>query len=261
VVVVRVVVVDQGIVAKSHLNPDWRTHPNEMSPKSRTSLLIAVLACLPSSSAADPCDCIEGPWTYRSTIGANENQTFEGGCVVTNDWHVNWCYVKDNSCIHSMVSIIPGETRNYKQCSPCNCRGEAGCQYDAEYGAWCYTQGSKYFCDSSDDSQEGNANDWRNCDPCQCMKNWNYMENGTKTMKRGCYKDAGWGDKKWCYVDGYANCKSAKASEIAGEARYWKECHGRDTCAHHKADFKFAECCGNPSKKSPWQKEMQHYEP
>lgn len=232
-----------------------------MSPKSRASLLLAVLACLPSSSAADKCDCIEGPWNYTSTIGAKETQTFESGCVVTNDWHVNWCYVKDNGCIHAVNSSIPGETRRYKQCSPCNCRGEHPCTPDAEWGAWCYAQGGRYFCDSADKSQiEGENRHWRTCDPCQCMKNWNYMVNGEHTMKRGCYMDADWGNKSWCYVDGYANCASAMPSEVTGEDRYYKECHGRDTCAHQKADYKMAACCGNPSKKHPLQKEMSHYE-
>lgn len=199
----------------------------------------------------DPCDCIEGPWTYQPN-DPNLNITYAGGCTATKDWPGQaWCYVKDNMCIHGVVSEFAGETRKYKTCSPCNCRGSwdydgmdyTGCKPDAEWGAWCYVQGSTPNCDDSQDSQVMGENlKWRNCDVCECMNNWNYQGNYT----HGCFDDTNWGSK-WCYVEGYTNCAEAANSAMANESRKWVNCPRTTTCGSVKTAYKNSGCCGNPT--------------
>jgi len=92
------------------------------------------------------------------------------------------------------------------------------------------------------------------------MNNWNYQGK----MYHGCYTDADYLTNgvatPWCYVEGYAHCKSAKKSEVTGEDRYYRTC-GRDTCAGAKTQYKEAGCCGMPNKVWPLQSDGSHYEP
>lgn len=209
------------------------------------------LLLLASCAHGDPCDCEEGPWVYQPN-NPNFNITYDGGCTATKDWpNQAWCYVQNNTCIHGIASTVVGETRNYKTCSPCNCRGMwdyngsmfTGCKPDPAWGAWCYVQGSTPNCDDSMLSTNPmEVLRWRNCNTCECMNNWNY--NGT--MQHGCYNDLSWGSQ-WCYVEGYSNCATAAPSQTAGERRYWRNCPTTTTCGAAKQAYKDSNCCGNPS--------------
>lgn len=209
------------------------------------------LVLLAKFAYSDPCDCIEGPWVYQPT-NPDFNITYNGGCTATKDWpEQTWCYVKDNSCIHGINSTVPGETRQYKTCSPCNCRGSwdydgmlySGCKPDMEWGHWCYVQGSKANCDVSQDSlNTSEPLDWKTCGLCTCMNKWNYEGD----MQMQCYNDTAWGSQ-WCYVDGYSNCNDASDSSVAGEHRKWISCPRTTTCASVKTAYKDSGCCGNPT--------------
>merc|ERR1712217_316956 len=165
----------------------------------------------------------------------------------------NWCYVKDNSCIHSKESVLSGDPRNWKTCSPCNCRGswmyqgheQMGCSTTHDWDqAWCYVQGHELNCDAADHSyNETEPLKWRNCMTCQCMNNWNYEGQ----VHHQCYEDMAWeGGTQWCYVDGYAHCHDAHKSEIEGEHRYYRRCADAGTCIGAKKTYQHNKCCGNP---------------
>jgi len=222
-------------------------------PMMRFSLSVLLLA---TCAHGDPCDCILGPWTYSL-----DKVTYQGGCSATSDWPDQpWCYVKDKvNCIHGQTSTIPGETRAYKKCGPCNCRGAwdfadagdgttvnnyEGCRNDASWKPWCQVQGSRANCGLTAMSNNAGEGDWRACDQCGCMNSFRY----NNSMHMGCFDDKTWG-ANWCYVDGGSNCATATASSVPGEARHYVKC-GPDSaatkCSVAKKAYKDSHCCGNP---------------
>lgn len=193
---------------------------------------------LVSRAQADPCDCIEGPWTYSA-----DSIVYQAGCTATSDWNQTWCYVMDKeACMHDQPSTID-DTRAYKTCSPCNCRGAwdfmdegtttmvqyDGCRDDVSGEPWCQVQGSKENCDVASESDTVGEGDWKACDQCKCMNEWNYIIDNNHTMQMGCYTDTNWDHKQWCYVEGDSHCDEAMVSDNAEEHRSYKMCEA-DPC-------------------------------
>merc|ERR1711862_616284 len=113
--------------------------------------------------------------------------------------------------------------------------------------------GNPYCPYSTRSTNSAEKKHWKNCNACGCMNQWLYKQTGASTaeVRHRCFDDPVWG-AKWCYVEGFAHCKSAKASEVAGENRHYIKC-SRETCGHHKNVFKKNMCCGAPTKKWPLQ--------
>jgi hypothetical protein len=240
-------------------------------------VLLAVLFRGAYATAEGDCDCVDpkGAWTYSGwkIDGVVQNDiTVHGGCAVTPDWPGQaWCYLKDgvtagtgaNQCPFAQASTVV-DGAFYKECDPCACKNHwtylakdtqhMGCMKDAEWGAWCYTQGMNPYCSQSTASPNADEKQhWRNCNPCACQNKWLYKQTGEEkaAVRHRCFDDTKWG-AKWCYVEGNENCDLALPSEVKGEMRHYRKC-GRETCGDHKNTYKGNECCGSPTKKWPLQ--------
>jgi hypothetical protein len=221
-------------------------------------LLISTLGPAMGDGHGHPCDCDpanRGNWTYSSeSVDAAHRVEYYGSCTATYDWsHTPWCYVVGGSmCIHASPSSVPGESRYYKKCSPCNCRGHwqykeieaSGCTDDTEWDPWCQVQGSRANCDVAMESDTEGMNDWKYCKVCKCMNQWNYKGK----MQHGCWANDPDYDKAWCYVEGYEHCDHSTKSEVEGEHRHFMHCGDTHmkSCKGAKAAYKMSECCKHP---------------
>jgi hypothetical protein len=115
----------------------------------------------------DPCKCTAS-WDY---LGATYST-----CAETADWADHtWCYVQGGAeCHNALNSTVDGESRKWRECDDCACRGNweylgsfySGCAEtsDWEDNQWCYVQGDGDKCAAASDSTHaGESRKWRSC--------------------------------------------------------------------------------------------------
>lgn len=164
-----------------------------------------------------------------------------------------WCYVQGaQNCKQAGASVVAGEAKTWRQCSPCNCQDAwswkgarySGCAKTPEYQkTWCYVQGGESCIQAQNITSIPNEpKKWRNCQACNCMDAWNYKG----VAYEGCATTPNFKESTWCYVQGGGNsCIQGQASEEPGEKKKWRTC-GVCNCM---SEWNYKEQ-GNPTAKS-----------
>jgi len=203
--------------------------------------------CKPSDKPGS-CDC-QDSWSFKDTLYHHcDSRSPEADSP--------WCYVKDaEDCVTAKVSELKGGQK-FRKCvatgavpSPnpgasttslapmsttasqndeCSCKDSwqwegnnyAGCDIRMPGGKrkWCHVKGHEK-CATAERSAEFPNDSWIYCDKCDCEESWEYKG----TTYTGCDAVHPEGNRKWCYVWGRNECKSAEPSNaLIGEA--WKYC-------------------------------------
>jgi hypothetical protein len=169
--------------------PDWKGH-KWCYVVGGAKCLTAQKSAVPGEKklwrdCADACQCVD-------------KFKFKGkdlvGCVETPDAKgLTWCWVVGgNTCLTSKDSAIKGETRNFKECNPCNCaatwkyKGPKGKTPEKEYegcsktpdvkkGKWCYTVGGPACKDDKNSTVPGETREWKVCTVGEEIKNAKFL--------------------------------------------------------------------------------------
>jgi len=171
-------------------------------------------------------DNCQTQWNYGTT-GKLYN-----GCTETPDWAGHdWCYIEGSSISspNAKNSSVVGEAKKWRECAPDNCQVQwnygttgkvyEGCTETPDWAGndWCYTQGGTASNPNAKDSSVvGEDKKWRQCSPCNCQVEWNYLG----SVYKGATATPDYA-QSWCYVQGGSNCAGALASSVPGEDRKW----------------------------------------